>query len=318
MNDSIPPSVEAVIAESHRTNDSGAKSRVAWIASEDGMRQPSVRRWIHYLACLYADFRTIYRLFPKDTPGREGMKDSFGVATSAEEMLAIANHLFVLRENDVDGGVMECGCFKGFSTCCLSIACRRLEYQFLVADSFAGLPPLAGEVGPDLYYQAGDFSGSRREVEENLRTFGDLAGTELIEGWYSETLSDWDRKLSVLWIDVDLASSVDDILRPCLSFLEPRGAIFAHEFLPQYIEGGKIMIESGPSGAISRSISREDPDYLAQYISGNLAIISRSTSIAVGSHEILRRLLPFLERLSTPVSGFRAWLRSLNRRAGAC
>ena len=221
-----------------------------------------------FLAIHYASFRTILSLFPRENPGREGKKDCHSLATSAEEMLAISNQLFILHSHGVNGSVLECGCFKGYSSCCLSLACRRLGYPFVIADSFAGLPPDDDDVGTNRYYQVGDFAGSRQEVEQNLRTFGDIASVEFLEGWYSDTLRGWDRPLALLWMDVDLVSSTKDLLEPCLPHLDPRGLIFSHEFLADLVRDGKIVAQRTDQPAPSLRSSRRRTPFTGPHSSG--------------------------------------------------
>jgi hypothetical protein len=276
----------------------------SWLTSDEGLSDPWVRQWINFLAAHYAQFRIIQTLFPRENPGRQGRKDHYGCGTSAKEMLVIANHLFILRSHGVEGCVLECGCYKGYSSCCLSIACRRLGYPLVIADTFAGLPPAPETVGDHCYYQVGDFAGSRPEVEQNLRTFGDPAGVELVEGCFSDTLKGWNRPLSLLWLDVDLESSVMDVLNPCLSHLDPRGAIFSHEFLATSIKDGQIVEEHGPAAAIARVVQEDDPDYSAAYTTEWLAIVGRHTSISLQSYRLLSRLVPFLGRISKPSARF--------------
>jgi O-methyltransferase len=94
--------------------------------SEVGRRSPHVCQWINFLSAQYSQYRIIQELFRKANPGRHGMKDHYCVLTNSEEMLVMANQLYLLRSHGVEGAVLECSCFKGFSSCCLSIACRRL------------------------------------------------------------------------------------------------------------------------------------------------------------------------------------------------
>jgi hypothetical protein len=215
------------------------------------------------------------------------MKDRWSLATTPKELLMIANQLFILRSHGVEGCVLECGCFKGYSSCCLSISCHRLGYPLVIADSFAGLPPGPETVGEGRYYQVGDFTGSRAEVEQNLQTFGDPAGVEFVEGWYSDTLKCWDRPLALLWMDVDLDSSVRDVLNPCLPHLDPRSVIFSHEFMERSVEGSKIVAEHGVAGTIAQVVRENDPDYSAAYITGYLGIVGRRTSIGLHSYKLV-------------------------------
>ena len=158
----------------------------------------------------------------------------------------------------------------------MSIACRHLGYPLVIADSFAGLPPVPNEVGEDSYYQAGDFAGARVEVEQNLRTLGDSVGVELVEGWFSDTLKGWNRPLALVWLDVDLWASAMDVLNPCLPALDPRGTIFSHEFSADYIKDGKIIWTREAAGAIAQVMQEDDPDYRAAFTGGFLAVVGRA------------------------------------------
>jgi hypothetical protein len=300
MLDFAPRRVAAVIPPRSSGREEDIAAAAAWLLSPEGLDHQCVREWISFLGIQYATFRTILSLFPRGNPGREGKKDRDCFATTAEEMLAIANQLFILHSNGVKGSVLECGCFKGYSTCCLSVACRRLGYPLVVADSFAGLPPDEDEVGTTRYYQVGDFAGSRQEVEQNIRTFGDIASVEFVEGWYSDTLRGWDRPVALLWMDVDLVSSAKDLLEPCLPRLDARGLIFSHEFSADCIRDGKIVAPNGPAGAIASMIKKDDPDYRAAFVWDCLGLVGRRTSVGLQSYRLLDALIPRLYRIDGP------------------
>jgi hypothetical protein len=302
MFEFVPRRVAAVIPARSSWREEDIAATAAWLMSPEGLDQHCVREWIAFLAIHYAAFRSIRSLFPRKNPGREGNKDRNSFATSAEEMLAISNQLFILHSHGVDGSVLECGCFKGYSSCCLSLACGRLGYPFVIADSFAGLPPDDDDVGTDKYYQAGDFGGSRSEVEQNLRTFGDIASVEFVEGWYSETLKGWDRPLALLLMDVDLVSSTRDLLGPCLPRLDPRGVIFSHEFSADFVRYGKIVEPDGPARAIAPIIQKDDAEYRAAYVWDRLGIVGRRTSLGLQFYRLLDELIPRLSRIGEPAS----------------
>lgn len=57
-------------------------------------------------------------------------------------MIPIAIYLYYLKSNGVNGKVLECGVFKGGSTCCLSHICDYLDLELIAADSFEGLPAM--------------------------------------------------------------------------------------------------------------------------------------------------------------------------------
>ena len=158
MTDLVPRPVAPVIPLA-LSGGTDIPALASWLVSDEGRRDPGVCQWINFLAAHYAQFRIIEEFFfAKLNPGRQGMKDQLCIHTAPEEMLVIANHLFILRSYGIEGCVLECGCFKGYSSCCLSIACRRLGYPLVIADSFTGLPAVPHEVGEDRYYQVGDFA----------------------------------------------------------------------------------------------------------------------------------------------------------------
>ena len=291
----VPRQVAAAIPThlSEAALEPGRISELAsWLLSKEGQRDPHVRQWINFLAAQFAQYKIVYELFPKTNLGREGMIDELTVATSHAEMLVIANQLYILRSYDVEGCLLECGCFKGYSSCCLSIACRRLGYPMFIADSFAGLPSQAPEtIGNDRVYDKGDYAGSRTEVERNLRTLGEPAGVELLEGWFSDTLKGWNRPIAVLWMDVNLTSSAVDVLTPCLPFLDPRGILFSHEFLPPTVKDSKIIQEEDAAGAIGRAMQEDDPDYTAAYVRGYLGVVARRTSLCPQSYLLVNELI---------------------------
>jgi hypothetical protein len=305
MSDLLPRQVANAVPPELSSGDQ-ISSLATWLLHE-GRSEPDVRQWLNFLASLYAQFRIVQDLFPRANPGRSGEKDETGVLTNPDEMLAIANQLLILRSHDVEGCVLECGCFKGYSSCCLSIACRRLGYPFVIADSFAGLPPLPNDPGQSdevdvlgRVYNPGDFAGSRAEVERNLRSLGSLEGVEFFEGWFSETLKDWHRPLALLWLDVDLWSSTMDVLKPCLPALDPRGCIFSHEFARADIKDSKIIRTSGVPGAFARVMQEDDPDYEAEYLRGNTGIVGRHSSIGIRAFQLLNEMMPSLGLIGLP------------------
>ena len=76
---------------------------------------------------------------------------------------------------DVDGVVVECGCFKGGSTANLSIVCDFVGRDLIVYDSFEGLPE---EDATDRYAASssqGHFRGELEVVKGNIERYGVLA-----------------------------------------------------------------------------------------------------------------------------------------------
>lgn len=135
-------------------------------------------------------------------------------------MMPIAIYLYYLKSYGVQGKVLECGVFKGGSTCCLSHICDYLDLELIAADSFEGLPFTNG------YYGKGDFKGSYEEVSANIERLGKPEVVTLVKGWFNESLRSFDDDLMLIWLDVDLKQSVLDVLNNTYSNLVQHGVIF--------------------------------------------------------------------------------------------
>ncbi len=135
-------------------------------------------------------------------------------------MIPIAIYLYYLKSYGVQGKVLECGVFKGGSTCCLSHICDYLGLELIAADSFEGLPTNDG------YYGKGDFKGSFQEVQSNIERLGKPEVVTYTKGWFSESLQNFNQDLMLIWLDVDLKQSVNDVLNNTFHCLVKNGVLF--------------------------------------------------------------------------------------------
>ncbi len=265
-----------------------AEELAAWLISA-AREMPRARRYLYYLKSQYEAFHAIEECFPQSG-------DAAGVGTSPEELLHIANHLYLLDVAGVAGIVLECGCFKGFSSACLSHACGFLGRELVTADSFAGLPDATGrgEEG----YRPGDFRGARAEVEANVRMFGRPERVRFVEGWFRDSLPGLTEPIALLWMDVDLYASTRDVLEATWERLDPRGAIFSHEFLASHVDpDGRIVHGQEPPGAIRDVFASHGEVIRAVHLVGWLARIDREGAVGGGAEDLLRALLPYLRDL---------------------
>ncbi len=135
-------------------------------------------------------------------------------------MIPIAIYLYYLKSYGIQGKVLECGVFKGGSTCCLSHICDYLGLELIAADSFEGLPT------DDSYYGKGDFKGSLQEVQNNMGRLGKPEVVTYVKGWFNESLRNFNQDLMLIWLDVDLTQSVNDVLTNTFHCLVKNGVIF--------------------------------------------------------------------------------------------
>jgi hypothetical protein len=204
-----------------------------------GARSPSLNKYVLFLKTMHHRFHWIYRMFPKYNSSTDfGAKDWLSVGTSPDELLPIAHQLYVLRSNGLLGYFLEFGCFKGYSSCCLSFCCHQLGLPMEIFDSFAGLPPSEGTE-----YSVGDFCGTLAEVSGHIQEFGEPRIVNFNQGFFSESLPHFDKNpILCVWMDVDLASSARDVAQ-ILDRLPRTSVVFTHEFPPDGVQAGRVIPE---------------------------------------------------------------------------
>ena len=148
--------------------------------------------WLRYLKAMWVSFEFIQTHFPRFGEADPSRKDAISAANSSVEMLAIASHLYVLRSHGLPGHLLEFGCFKGFSTAMLSLACRDLSIRMEVFDSFEGLP-----TSESSYYSKGEFAGSLDEVRHHVTQFGAPEVVEFHPGFFDRTVGERARAAAV-------------------------------------------------------------------------------------------------------------------------
>ncbi len=252
-------------------------------------RSPFLNKYILYLKTMYHRFNWINAMFPKlNDLSSIDAKDGSAVATSPQELLAIANQLYVLKSNGLIGCFLEFGCFKGHSSCCLSSCCQELDLSMEIFDSFAGLPPSSST-----YYSAGDFTGTLAEVSDHIAEFWKPRVVNFNKGYFSDTLPHFDKSLVIcIWMDVDLFSSAQDVAQ-ILDRLPRNSVLFTHEFPHDGAQAGLIIPEK--SEVFPPILDRFESlgwNPVGRYLSGYLgAIWDAAEGIPVIPHHCLMNLV---------------------------
>lgn len=241
-----------------------------WMYEEGYLQSKEIKKYLFYLNLMSVTFDRIYVFFDKKNKNRENKKDAVAIATSREEMMFIARYLYYLESYGVKGDVLECGSYKGFSSCCLSHACAYLGKKLIIADSFQGLPE-----SEEKFYDKGDYKGTFNEVNSNINIFGRRESVEYIKGWYKDSLKGFDKTICLLWIDVDLFQSTMDVLNNAFVKLSKNGVVFSHEFFQRELHGDKIKGKSsnGVCRAFKLFFEEKRIDYKAKFLYGNTALI---------------------------------------------
>jgi hypothetical protein len=228
-----------------------------------------------------------------------------GIATHPDEMLAMMHHLYVLKSVGLGGAFAEFGCFKGFSTSCLSRGCAELGVPMHVFDSFAGLPPSSSR-----RYLEGEYGASFEEVERNVSMFGDPRVITWHKGFFSNTLDGFGAPLNAIWMDVDLKESSGDVMR-CLGLVDGQGCIFSHEMSAQsFVEGGAPNEQALAAGRfevlppIVEAIRDRSFTFKGEHIIKSLGVVYLPDSVQVLPHCFVVDLLFCAKGKPLPPRGF--------------
>lgn len=262
-----------------------------WLFGEGRLHTP-VKRYLAYLKLMSESFQAAAEMFDLwSTPGSTGKKESLRL-TNPEEILYIANHLYVLESFGVPGVVLECGCAHGFSSACLSLACGYLGRRLVIADSFEGLPATRSD---EPFFRAGDYAAREEEVLEHVRVLGRPDAISTVKGWYSESLCGWNSPVAILWMDVDLHESARDLLVHVFDCICPQGAIFTHEYTDFY---GKLYPPDSLTvpGAIHARFSAANRPVRDALLTRYWGIFGGPEAVQFESHRVLDSLLPELNQ----------------------
>ena len=167
-------------------------------------------------------FKLAYRLYRNTMQVRTG--------TSYKAHLAMAAKLLEIPP-EVEGVVVECGCWLGGSTANLSIICDLVGRNLIVYDSFEGLPPPEDH---DKYANEathGLFRGTLERVQENVRKYGVIERCEFRRGWFNDSLPSHTEPIVLSFLDVDYQASLHDCVVNLWPHLTDQGYMFIDEFM---------------------------------------------------------------------------------------
>jgi hypothetical protein len=232
-----------------------------WLKREGKSASDDIAEYFAFITECYERFRIIGREmgYINDASTHISGHDRWATGWAGPGLMPIALYLYYLHSFGVRGKVLECGTFKGGSTCCLSWVCDYLGMELIVADSFAGLP------GSEGHYGEGDFTGSLEEVYENVSRHGKVGCVEFVKGLYSESLKQIKDDLSLIWLDVDLQESVRDALGGVFPKLLPDGVIFSDGLVDVVdYQGDSIRMTGGEPAGLNRFFTENEIPYKAK------------------------------------------------------
>jgi len=150
-----------------------------------------------------------------------------------QEIIAVATAVLQTPQ-EVEGVVVEAGCYKGGSTAKFSLAARLANRRLIVFDSFEGLPANEESNQRSIYgevptFKEGIYQGTLDEVTNNVRRFGDVNCCTFVKGWFDDTMPEFAERIVVAYLDVDLASSTKSCLKALFPRLQLGGSMFSQD-----------------------------------------------------------------------------------------
>jgi O-methyltransferase len=150
--------------------------------------------------------------------------------TTYKAHLAMAAKLLEIPP-DVDGVVVECGCYLGGATANLSLVCDIVGRDLVVYDSFEGLPPPDPRDKHANPKGEGFLKAEIEQVKENVRTHGVIERCTFIKGFFEETLPHHDQPIVLCFLDVDYQASLHDCVLNLWPHLTDKGYVFIDEYV---------------------------------------------------------------------------------------
>ena len=163
------------------------------------------------------------------------------VAHTEAEILAVATAV-LSSPRDRPGCIVEAGCYKGGSTAKFSLLAKLAGRKLYAFDSFEGLPENDEKHGTttegvEAHFEKGRYLGTLEEVRATVGKWGDIYSTELMKGWFDNTMPDFKERIIGGYIDVDLVSSTKTCLKYLFPLLQPGGSLFSQDgHLPLIVE----------------------------------------------------------------------------------
>lgn len=138
---------------------------------------------------------------------------------------------------DVEGCIVECGCYKGGSTANLSLVAGLCGRELHVFDSFDGMPEPSERDETHVLvdtqrlhsYEEGSWDASLDDVRETIVHYGDPGAVTLHAGYFEETMPAFTEPCVGVFLDTGLRASAETALEHLWRLLEDDCYCFTHE-----------------------------------------------------------------------------------------
>lgn len=173
----------------------------------------------------------------------------------------LENMLDYVRENQIEGDLVETGVWKGGATIFMKLYCDlyNIDKKVFVCDSFEGLPKPSGKFSADYgdrHHTFTQLAISLETVKNNFKLFHVLdENVVFIKGFFSQTLPNNNLigKVSLLRMDGDMYESTHDVFYSLYHKLNSKGVLIVDDYC---LDGCKqCVIDFRSSNNINETIN---------------------------------------------------------------
>ena len=166
---------------------------------------------------------------------------------SKSEIKIILAELQRVLDSNVNGDVVEFGCYKGTTSLFLMRLLEGLksDKRLFIYDSFDGLPDKtdADRAGLGQEFQRGELLATKREVIENFRRAG-LKLPIIKKAWFSDlTERDVPEQIAFAYFDGDFYGSIRDSFAACVGRFQPGATIVVDDYGNEHLPGAARAVD---------------------------------------------------------------------------
>jgi O-methyltransferase len=161
------------------------------------------------------------------------------------EVRVILRELETVLKKDINGDVVEFGCYVGTTSVFLASRLKTADRKLYLYDSFEGLPPKTheDESPAGMQFKTGELLATKKQLVRNLKQ-ANVPMPIIKKAWFSElTTSDVPPKIAFAFLDGDYYHSVWDPLALIWPFLAPGATIIVDDYANEALPGAAKAVD---------------------------------------------------------------------------
>ena len=161
------------------------------------------------------------------------------------ELAIILRELEKVLVADVEGDVVEFGCYVGTTSVPMGQRLMTIDKRLFVYDSFEGLPEKAQEdqSPTGTQFVAGELSTTKKQLVKNFRR-ANVSLPTIVKGWFSDvTPAQVPDIISFAYLDGDYYHSVRDPLKLIWGRLSPGAIVLVDDYANEALPGAAKAVD---------------------------------------------------------------------------